>query len=164
LQEERKITEIKTNEKTTYFEARLKYRTLIAPTFSKSYAEKVATPKKMTSIATQTASSPTAYSSQANEKKTAGQKVTNKIISDVPPMEVEIVSGGNSPKKSQPPKSGSLVKSQATQREKTPSPGPSSKAPPPCMEEMEEDFQVDEEQLKTFRQKRKSREKAKLKR
>jgi hypothetical protein len=119
LQEEKKIVEIKTTKKITYFEARQKYRTLIAPTFSKSYAEKAATPKKKVSSSTQTGPSfqPQPLNKE-KETKITERKVLKENISDAPPMEVEIVSGGDSPKKSQPPKpkSGSPVKSRAEKK------------------------------------------------
>ena len=136
--EERKIIEIKTLEKTTYLEARKKYRILSAQTFSRSFAAVASAPVKKCTISTQT---------EPEKQKEVSKKIN--------------LNNSNNGKKNTPvisPKKSSKKTEKHVQREKTPSPGPSGKGLEPMQEDMNEDLCISDAEIERVRNKgRKSR-------
>jgi hypothetical protein len=136
VKEERQVMEIKTREKLSYFDARKKYRELVAPTFSRSFASVVTAVKKC-SIGIQT-------------EKACNEKPKAPIIQSAEPVKASKpalktkTSGADSSMKNQPKTTGSTP----GRREKTPSPGPSG---PPQPESMEEDEALSESEVLRIR-------------
>jgi hypothetical protein len=135
MTEERKIMEIKTIEKLTYFEARKKYRAQVAPTFSKSYAQVVHAPKSMATISTQTESVKTPQKT-CEEKSAEPAKANNPAQKNV----INLGSSGKNPKKT-------TTGTTQTKRGKSQSPGPSGSAPNSEPESMEEDEYLSESEI-----------------
>jgi hypothetical protein len=129
LKEEKRIMEIKTTEKLPYAEARKKYRQLIAPTFSRSFASVAANPIKKFSVSTQTEAD-----KQDNNNRKPRESEKTKPEKATKPAKVNITNTG--PSKKNTPKTS---KPTSPRREKTPSPGPSSNSNRDPEESMEEE-------------------------
>lgn len=143
MMEEKKIMEIKTVEKLPYHEARKKYRTLIAPTFSRSYAA-VADNSNIKK------GSPNNEDKRKeefiNNKKTTQakpDKATKPATKTSTPQEKITVSQGSSKKNSTPTTTGATQ----SRRGKSQSPGPSGSATRSQPESMEEDEYISESEI-----------------
>jgi hypothetical protein len=132
MKEERQVMEIKTRERISYFDARKKFRELVAPTFSRSYATVVNAVQKST-IGTQT-------DKEENLKAKEPVKQLAKPGKALKPAIKTNTSGADSSAKNKPKATGVTP----TRREKTPSPGPSGSPQP---ESMEEDEAVSESEI-----------------
>jgi hypothetical protein len=136
MKEERQVMEIKTRDRISYFDARKKFRELVAPTFSRSYATVVNAVQKST-IGTQT-------DREVIKKTTESEKQLAKPDKALKPATKTNTSGADSLPKSKPKPTGVTP----ARREKTPSPGPSGSPQP---ESMEEDEAVSESEIARLR-------------
>jgi type II secretory pathway pseudopilin PulG len=162
MKDEKKIMEIKTVEKLPYSEARKKFRTLIAPTFSRSYASVVHNTKNGNIVST--VEKKTEEVTLENEKQAKQDKATKPASSkqnnknnkkNTPPEKTDVSSDSSKKKPNSTP-----ITNRATQskRGNSQSPGPSGLATHSQPESMEEDDEcISESEIIRARAKEKRR-------
>jgi hypothetical protein len=150
MREEKKIIEIKTLEKLPYHEARKKYRTLIAPTFSRSYAAVVDSEKKNNPS---TEDKKKEETMPKNTKQAKPDKATKPATKKGTPLENNDASQGSSKKNPTPTTTGAT----RSRRGKSQSPCPSGSATRSHPESMDEDEYISESEIIRAKAKEKRR-------